>query len=273
MSRLLITGAAGRVGAVLRRGLRDRWDHVRLSDQHPLEPETASEECVVADLTDDAAVHELCRDVDAVIHLGGIPGEAAFDDILSTNVCGTHHVFEAARRQGATRVVFASSNHVTGFHGRSDRIDVDTPAEPDGFYGLSKLYGEGLGKLYHRTFGLEVVSIRIGSFVPEPRDRRMLSTWLSHRDGVELFHRALVAPDVGYLTIWGASANSRSWWDNATPAALLGYHPRDTADDFTERIEQATPQPDPIAPAERYQGGPFVDWDDALVHPDRDHGA
>jgi uronate dehydrogenase len=194
-------------------------------------------------------------DVDATVHLAGIPREDTFDRILQTNVVGTYNVFEAARRQGCARVVLASSLHVTGFYDAADRIGSEVPVRPDSFYGVSKACGENLGRLYADKHGQEVVCVRIGTLADQPTTPRHLSTWLSPRDAVELFYRCLVAPDVGFTVVYGASANQRGWWDPG-PAERLGYRPVDNAEQWAAEINSAAA--DPTESGKGPQGGSYA---------------
>jgi uronate dehydrogenase len=249
--RVLLTGAAGKVGSCLRAGLRDGLRELRLSDLEPVAPEAPGEVAAPADLRDFAAVARAVEDVEAVVHLGAVPDEAPFDVIAGPNLHGVFHVFEAARRAGVRRVVFASSNHATGFYPTSQRLTGAEPVRPDGLYGASKAYGEALGHVYADRFGLEVISVRIGSFLPRPTQARHLSTWLSPGDAVRLFDACLSAPDVGYAVVYGASANDRGWWDLG-PARALGYEPRDNAEDYAAEVGDSGPgEP---------QGGPNAEF-------------
>jgi uronate dehydrogenase len=154
-------------------------------------------------------------------------------------------------------VVFASSNHVTGFYRQDEVIPAGAPPKPDGLYGLSKAFGEDLAQLYFDRHGIETVSLRIGSSFSVPRDRRMLHTWMSFDDMERLVLAALTARDVGHSVVCGVSANPHVWWDN-TPAAHIGYHPLDSSAPFAAEIERTTPPGDPADPAVIYQGGQFV---------------
>ena len=192
----------------------------------------------------------------ATVHLGGVSVERSFEEILPANIQGVYHVYEAARLHGVRRVVFASSNHVIGFYEQGAQLDADVPLRPDGYYGLSKAYGENLSRFYYDRYGIETVCLRIGSSFPEPRDRRMMVTWLSYDDLTDLVVRSLFTPNVGHLIAYGASANRDSWWDNHG-AAALGFAPGDSSEIFRAQVEA---QP-PLAaddPAARYQGGAFV---------------
>lgn len=258
--RLLLTGASGQLGPVLREPLRQASRSLRLSDRQalagpPLRPNETFEPC---ELGDRAAVRHLLRDVDAVVHLGGVSLEGPFDPILEANILGVYNLYEAARRNGVRRVVFASSNHVIGCYSRTERIGPQDRPRPDGNYGVSKLFGEGLAQLYFDRHGIETVCLRIGTATASPLDRRSLSTWLSHRDLAQLVLCALSAPNVGCHIVFGASANSAGWWNNAEAAARIGFEPQDSADAWREELE-ALPQPDPASPTGRLQGGKFVE--------------
>jgi uronate dehydrogenase len=260
VTRVLITGGAGNVGTVLRRGLHDRYA-LRTLDLVTPEPVLASEQVVIGDLRDPAVLASAVVDVDAIVHLGGIPVEAPFDDVVEHNVRGTHRILEAARTAGIRRVVLASTNHVIGYHPTDTVIDADVMPRPDTFYGVSKLAAEGLASLYADKFGLETVSVRIGSCLERPEVRRNLWTWLSHRDAVALFEACLTGPVTGHTVVYGMSANTRSWWDGSA-ASALGYAPVDDAERFLATIEAADPweAADLTDPTERFQGGPFVGW-------------
>jgi len=255
--RLLLTGAAGGLGRELRRRLPALCERLRLSDVADLGALAAHEEAAPAALQDAAAVRTMVDGVDAIVHLGGVSTERAWAPILDANIVGVYHLYEAARLCGVRRIVFASSNHVTGFYRQDEVIDATMPVRPDGLYGLSKAFGENLSRLYFDRHGIETVCLRIGSSFPEPRDRRMLATWLSYDDLERLVVASLTAPVVGHSVIYGLSDNVTSWWDN-TPARHLGYRPRDSSEPFRAALEARQPRVDPDDPAARYQGGAFV---------------
>lgn len=255
--RLLLTGAAGGLGVQLRERLPAQTDILRLSDVADLGAARAGEEIHHAALEDRDAVLALLADVDAVIHLGGISTEQPFDRILQANILGTYNLYEAARRQSVRRVVFASSNHVTGFYRQDEVIDTRAPMRPDGMYGVSKAFGENLAQFYFDRYGIETVSLRIGSSFPEPRDRRMLATWLSYDDMERLVVAALTAPVVGHSVVYGVSDNAVRWWDNRH-AAHLGFAPQDSSARFRDAVYARTAAPDPADPATTAQGGAFV---------------
>ena len=255
--RLLLTGAAGGLGKVLRSRLKPWCTLLRLSDIADLGTAAAGEELQPAALENAQAVQALLDSVDAVVHLGGVSVEGPFEPILQANIVGAYNLYEAARRHGVKRIVFASSNHVTGFYRQDEVIDPTMTMRPDGHYGLSKAFGENLAQFYFDRYGLETVSLRIGSSFPEPKDRRMLATWLSYDDLERLVVASLTAPVVGHSVIYGVSDNTTTWWDN-TSARHVGYRPQDSSEPFRAATEARQPTIDLSDPAAVYQGGAFV---------------
>jgi nucleoside-diphosphate-sugar epimerase len=253
-----MTGAAGGVGTILRPRLARPGRTLRLLDIEPVEA-GPGEETVRASVTDLAATTEACRGVDAVIHLGGRSTEAPWERILETNIDGTYKVFEAARRAGVPRVIFASSNHAVGFHTPDEYpLPEDVPTLPDTYYGVSKVTGEALGALYHHRYGLDVICVRILTCFPKPPDARALSTWLSPDDGARLFEACLAAEQPGYRVVYGVSANTRGGWVSLEGAAALGYSSKDDAEAYAAEIITEHGEPAPDDPIFRYLGGQFT---------------
>jgi uronate dehydrogenase len=247
MAVILITGAAGSIGTMLRHRLGHH--ELRLTDVQ------AGDGVAALDVTDAAAVEKACRGVDAVVHLGGIPHEGPFEDVLATNVRGTERVLQAAHRTGVPRVVLASSNHAAGLYDRAnagpDGLPDDVPPRPDSYYGWSKAAMEALGRLYHDRHGLHVICLRIGSCADRPTDPRDLSVWLSPDDAARLVEASLTA--TGWRLVWGVSANTRRWW-SAAGGREIGYVPRDDAEAWSATVGE----PDPAAPEQRLVGGPMA---------------
>ena len=256
MKRLLITGAAGGIGTYLRQTLRGKY-LLRLSDVKSLSHLDAGEEFIAADVTEAAALTPLMDGVHGVVHLGGVPREDAWEPILDVNIAGTYNVFEAARRQGVERFIFASSNHAMGFYPRSQRIGTNVTVRPDSRYGVSKAFAEALGSLYADKYGMRVMCIRIGNVADEPVDRRRLSIWVSPRDLTQLIEIGLEHPQLRFEIVYGVSDNARSWWDNSN-AVRLGYRPQDRSEDYAAKILATTPEPTPDSIAEQVQGGDFA---------------
>ncbi|MBI2728827.1 MAG: NAD(P)-dependent oxidoreductase [Polaromonas sp.] len=255
--KLLLTGAAGGLGKALRQRLKANCTTLRLSDLQDFGAAEAGEEVVLANLADAAAVDAMVKGVDAIIHLGGISVEGPFTPILQGNIIGAYNLYEAARKHGVKRVVFASSNHVVGFYRQDQTITADDPPRPDGLYGLSKAFGEDLSRLYFDRYGIETACVRIGSSFEEPRDRRMLATWLSFDDLHRLITACLTTPVLGHSIIFGMSDNAVTWWDNSR-SRHVGYVPQDSSDVFRDAIYARTSSPDLNDPSAIYQGGGFV---------------
>ena len=255
--KILLTGAAGGLGKALRDRLKANCDVLRLSDKSGMGPAQPGEEIVLADLANAAEVDAMVAGCDAIVHLGGISVEAPFEAILQANILGVYHLYEAARKHGVKRIVFASSNHVTGFYKQSETINADHPARPDSYYGVSKAFGEDFSRFYFDRYGIETACVRIGSSFPEPRDRRMLATWLSYDDLHRLIAACLSTPVLGHSIIFGMSDNAVTWWDNSR-ARHVGYVPQDSSDVFRDAVYARTSAPDLNDPAAVYQGGAFV---------------
>ncbi len=251
-----MTGAAGNVGRRLRRLLKGVYPELRLSDIRTPDDIAADEAFVEADLADPAQVDRAVAGVEGIIHLGGFSVEGPWETILQSNIIGTYNLFEAARRHGVKRVVFASSNHVVGFYPRHRRLGPEALLRPDSRYGVSKAFGEALGALYAYKYGLRVLCLRIGNVDDAPADLRRLSIWLKPEDLVQLVRIGLEHPDLVYEVMYGVSDNERGWWDNSV-AYRYGYRPTGKAEQYRDAAlaAEAKLPADPIG--RHYQGGPF----------------
>jgi uronate dehydrogenase len=252
---VLLTGASGALGRVLAAALTRQGWTLRLTDIQPFPgplPEGATFE--FADLADaDGSIRPLAEGCGTILHFGGVSVERPFDEVIGPNIRGLYNIYEAARHVKA-RVVFASSNHTVGFHRRDEVLDVDCTFLPDGYYGLSKCYGELMGELYFAKHGVESVLVRIGSCFPEPTDARMLATWLSYDDLVTLCACALRAEKVGCIKIWGTSNNKRMTWWRDDAREIIGWSPKSSADKYADGLaDNATG--DPVI--EQHQGGAY----------------
>ncbi|GAA0270255.1 NAD(P)-dependent oxidoreductase [Cryptosporangium japonicum] len=246
---VLVTGAAGLIGTALRTRMGRPGRTLRLLDVAPLGDAAPGEETVRTSITDADSVVAACEGVDAIVHLAGLAGEAPFADILAVNVEGTRNVFEGARTHGVPRVVLASSNHAVGFARKgAGPLPADTPFAPDTWYGWSKTAKESMGALYHHRFGIDVVSLRIGTCRAKPSNTRALDTWLSLDDAARLVEASLSTPSPVLTQVWGVSANTRRWWSLAEGEAI-GYHPQDDAEVFAAEV---TGDPTDLV------GGPFT---------------
>lgn len=257
MKRLLITGAAGGLGSEMRKRLAHMADILRLSDFADMGAAAASEEIVQCDLGDKAAVEALVEGCDGIVHFGGKSVEGTWDVIRNANIEGVFNLYEAARKHGMPRIVFASSNHAIGFYRQDRKIDNTVYPRPDGLYGVSKVFGEAMASMYHDKFGQETAIVRIGSSFPAPMDHRMLSSWLSYADFVRLIERVFDVPKLGCPIIYGASNNSATWWDNSN-VNWLGWRPQDDSEQFRADLDARMEKPAADAPQVVYQGGTFT---------------
>ena len=255
--RLLLTGAAGALGVVLRERLKANCDVLRLSDRGNLGAAGAGEEIMVADLADADAMGQAVQGCDAIVHMGGMSQEGPFGPILQGNILGVYNLYEAARQHGVKRVIFASSNHVTGFYRQDEVITPAHPARPTGLYGVSKAFGEDLSRMYFDRYGIETACLRIGSSYAEPTDRRMLATWLSFDDLHRLITACLTTPVLGHTVMYGVSDNAVSWWDNSA-VRHVGFVPKDSSDGFRQDMYARTQAPDLNDPTVQFQGGVWV---------------
>jgi uronate dehydrogenase len=258
INRVLLTGAAGRIGTVLRPVLATRYPNVRLLDRVPMSDLAANEDALQANFADADAIAKAMEGVDAVVHLAGVSRIGDWDDILPLNIAATYGLFDAARRRAVKRFVFASSHHAVGYYPRQHKIDHLVPVRPDSGYGLSKAFGEATAQMFADKFGTSAVCLRIGTCVERPYDRRTLITWISHRDMQNLTVASLEADTRGCEIVYGVSANDRGIWDNRR-AFGLGYRPLDNSEHYAQEILAQPDTEDPVAA--QFHGGAFAACD------------
>jgi uronate dehydrogenase len=254
MKRVLITGAAGRIGKTLAEHLGERYAlrllyHRTIPDEHaeaaararesgaPVALADGRSDVFVADAQDLAAMQRACTGVDAVVHMAGDPRvPAPWESILANNIVGLRNTYEAARLAGVRKIVFASSNHATGvYEQRRVYTTPDMPVRPDSYYGVSKAFGEALGAHFSDEFGMSIICLRIGSFQERPRNERHLATWLSERDAAQLVWRSIES-DVPFAIVYAISGNTRAYWDISSARELLGYAPEDDGETFAAEL-------------------------------------
>lgn len=243
--RLLITGINGLIGTILRNAFKDKHDVYGID----LEGEFSTR-VLRADISDYGQVaraFEQFRPMEAIIHLAGNPKvDASWESVLKANIIGTRNIFEAARDFQVPRVVYASSNHVTGaYHGFEPNlhnytqpgppmISPQDPIRPDSDYGLSKAFGEAMARYYCDRWGIQAICLRIGVVLKNDDPTRQSENrriWLSHRDLVQLVEKSL-ASDVTFGIYYGISNNKDAFWDISNARADLGFAP---VDDGTTR--------------------------------------
>lgn len=258
LRKIVLTGAGGALGTVLRAPLAAMCDRLLSTDLHKA-PDTllSNETWRCADLARMDDIEPLLAGADMVVHFGAIADERPFDVLLGPNIIGAYNIWEAAHRHGVRRIVYASSIHAVGMYGTGQGIDTDVPHRPDTFYGLAKCFAEDLGRLYWEKRGLESVHLRILSCTPEPQNARALGTWLSYPDLVRLVTRAIDTPVTGFAVVYGVSANDRAPVSNRR-VPFLGYHPQDNAETHAAPILARTPAADPRDPGLSCVGGPFA---------------
>ena len=261
--RLLITGAAGNLGRQLRLGLAPLATTLRLTDRAAMDAAAGHEEVMQCELGDFDEVMRVVEGCDGVVHFGAAPVEKPWAEILESSIKGGYNVYEAARRHGIKRIVYASSIHAVGYVRREEGAHTDTAHRPDTLYGVSKCFVEDLAQMYFHKFGIESACLRINSCFPEPTDRRHLATWLSFRDLVQLVERCLLAERIGYTVAYGISNNRETFFSNHK-VQHLGFRPVDSAEDYRDTVEAKVGPGDPFDPAVEFVGGVFCNYG----HPD-----
>lgn len=257
MKKLVLTGAAGRLGSHLRGPLSQLCEQLLSTDQRAELPELLPNESYrQAQLQDLASMLELTSGADMVVHFGAIGDEAPFAEILESNILGAYNVWEAAAQNKVRRVIYASSIHAVGMHSRTQGIGLDARHRPDTYYGLAKCFAEDLASLYWDKHQLEAVCLRILSCA-QVNSARALGTWLSVDDLVHLVTQAIVTPVTEFSVIYGVSNNDRCPVDNRQ-AAFLGYRPQDNAEQFAQEVLANAPSEDPGDLQNRCLGGPFA---------------
>jgi uronate dehydrogenase len=257
MKKLVLTGAAGRLGSYLREPLSRMADDFVSTDMvADIGPLYAGERYVRAKLEDLAAMTEVLKGADMVVHFGAIGDEAPFAQILGPNIIGAYNVWEAAHINGVKRVIYASSIHAVGMYPKNEFIGVDVAHRPDTFYGLAKCFAEDLGRMYWDKRGIESVHLRILSCA-KVTNARALGSWLSYDDLIHLVTRCIETPVTGFAIVYGVSNNDRAPVDNSK-AAFLGYRPQDNAERFAPEILPTAPTMDPQNPNHFCHGGPFA---------------
>ncbi len=256
MTKVALSGAGGNVGSVLRPALLKHGVRLRSAGGfQPLAPLSSEEEVCHGDLRDPAVVDQMLEGIDILIHLAGTSVERPLPEIIENNLRALYEVYEGARRHRVRRIVFASSNHAIGMYRVEEKLSLDCEFRPDGFYGLSKAWGEAMTRMYWDKHGIEGISVRIGSTLERPTEYRHLSTWLGYDDLVQLMMRCIETPRVDYLVVWGVSNNTRSYWSQIG-AERLGYRPVQNSEDYATEVLK---QPNPLdETAQQYQGGGFV---------------
>jgi len=236
MKTILLTGGSGRIGRCLRYALRDEYRMV-LFNRSAILDLGPNETLVRGDTTDAAAVETAARGTDVIVDMAGVSDVAPFrETLLPVNILGTYNVFEAARVAGVPRVVYASTHHVVGYYPAGQRVDENAPYRPSSMYGVTKCFAEATGRLYADKAGLQVVCLRIGFFQDRPLEERHLAVWISPGDMARLVRSAVEAAGIHFEVVYGASNNTRCWWDLSRARQVLGYEPQDNAETYAKEL-------------------------------------
>ncbi len=260
LKKLVLTGAAGRLGSYLREPLAAMCDELVSTDiVDDIGKLYARERYARADLAQMSEIKPLLEDADMVVHFGAIVDEKPFEELLGPNFIGSYNIWEAGYQAGVRRVVYASSIHAVGMHNKANFIGIDAPHRPDTFYGLAKCFSEDLGSMYWDKRQMESVHLRILS-AAQVNNSRALGSWLSYDDLIQLVTRAIDTPSVGFSIIYGVSNNDRCPVDNAR-ASFLGYRPKDNAEQFADKVLAEDGPIDVTDPGQMCHGGPFAKVD------------
>ncbi|WP_017655071.1 NAD-dependent epimerase/dehydratase family protein [Fortiea contorta] len=232
---ILLTGAAGTIGTSLRLLLKEDY-HFRCLDCRRV---PQAKDVRVADITNFKAVLKAMRGVNAVIHLAANPNiDQSWQDVYISGIKGTYNVFEAARQAGVKQIIYASTNHVSGWREvkQEPHITPEQLVRPDSLYAVGKAFGEALGQFFVDRYGMSIICLRIGGFHSEPKlyvpNDRILATWCSPRDLAQLVRRSLEHENLGFQIFYGISGNTRRYWDISNAQAILGYEPEDNAENL-----------------------------------------
>jgi uronate dehydrogenase len=246
--KVLITGAAGRLGSRLTRALAGRYDLVLSDVREPAD--TGGAPFVRADLTDLDAMRALCRGVDTVVHLGADPSmNAVWESLLPNNLVGAYNMFLAAKEAGCRRVIFASSVNAVFGYPPDVQVSLDAPGRPINLYGATKCWGEALASVFSGQ-GLSCICLRFG-WVIAPDDEELvagheyLDIALTYDDLARLVGCAIDAPDTLRLgTFHGISNNRFKRLDISETRRVLGYEPVDDAFAMTGMADVVRAKPD-----------------------------
>ena len=257
MKKIVLTGAAGRLGSYLREPLTKLADQLVSTDiNSDIGKLYPGETFVKANLEDLNAFEKMLKGAEMVLHFGAFVDEAPFEKLLGPNFIGAYNIWEAARRNNVRRVIYASSIHAVGMYPKNETISINAPHRPDTFYGLAKCFAEDLGRMYWEKCGLESVCLRILSCA-QVTSTRALGSWLSYDDLIHLVTRAVDTPTTEFSIIYGVSKNDRSPINNSE-SKFLGYRPKDNAEIFANKIFAEQQEANPADLGQTRHGGPFA---------------
>ena len=258
--KILLTGAGGRLGSYLREPLSNICSTLISTDiKKDIGKLNENEKYFSADLSNFDQICDLTKDVSLICHFGALVDEVPFNDMLGANFIGSYNIWEAARQNKCSRVVYASSVHAVGMYKRTKTLKPKTAHRADGFYGLSKCFTENLARMYYDKCGIEAVCLRIATCSPVTT-QRSLTSWLSYDDLVQLVIRAIDTSHTGYSVIYGVSDNDRSNLSNID-VGHIGFKPKDNAEIYANKIFADDLTEELADEGNKLHGGPFASTD------------
>ncbi|WP_051424439.1 NAD-dependent epimerase/dehydratase family protein [Aphanizomenon flos-aquae] len=232
---ILLTGAAGNIGTSLLHELDNDYEFRCIDRRNVLQ----SKDFRRVDITNFKAVLKVMGGVDAVIHLAANPQiNQPWEDVYNSGIVGNYNIFEAARQAGVKKIIYASTNYVSGWREveQESHITPEMPVRPNSLYAVGKAFGEALGQYFSDRYGMSVICLRIGWFKTEPKvyapNDRILSNWCSPRDLAQIVRRSLEHENLGFQIFYAISGNTRRYWDISNAQKLLGYEPEDDAENL-----------------------------------------
>lgn len=236
LKTILLTGASGRIGRVLRQSLRDEYRLI-LFNRSPIQDLASNEIFIRGDIANEQEIEKAAEKADVIVDMAAVADVANFrDKLLRTNILGTYNIFEAARKNSVSRLIYASTHHTVGYYPAGQKINEKAMYFPDSMYGVTKCFAEATGRFYSQKAGLSVVCLRIGFFGERPLNERHLAVWISRRDMIHLTRCAIEAADIKFEIVYGVSNNTRNWWDISNARKVLGYQPQDDAEEFAAQL-------------------------------------
>ncbi|MBW3623885.1 MAG: NAD(P)-dependent oxidoreductase [Armatimonadetes bacterium] len=231
---VLVTGAGGRIGSYFAEHSHEKYD-LHLMVRNPekgkkVEPYGTLCTGVLSDLE---RLKELCQGIDTVVHMAANPSpNATWDSVMNDNIAGTYNVMVAAKAAGCRRVIFASSIHAVSGYRPDMQVKTSEPVNPGDLYGVSKCFGEALGRYMAEQEGLSVIALRIGAFQPleaaqNPKSIGMMDAFVSHRDLNQLIEKCIDVENLRFAIFNGLSNNRFNRLDITDARELVGYDPQD----------------------------------------------
>ncbi len=228
MKNILITGINGNIGGILKKGLEGKYNVYGIDISKPFNKNIIK--CNISNIKNVRKAFSKFKDIDVIIHLAADHRvDAPWESILKNNIIGTKNIYECTKEFGIKKVIFASSNHVTGLYEKDMQnikmINIHTPVNPDSDYGISKIFGEALAKQYYELSSISSICIRIGSVLEDDNpnhNERTKKTWLSHMDLIQLIEKSIDS-NIGFGIYYGVSNNKDRFWDISNAEKDLGY--------------------------------------------------